>query len=154
MIRPALALLLLLAPPAHAQERDAKADARTIARCLEAEGRDGAAACIGRIGAECRDVPGGDTTAGIALCNVAETAAWDRLLNETYRKLVAAAKAGGYETSLRAAQRAWVAFRDADCAFAYAMWGAGSMRQIAGSACQMERTATRAIELRAFLDEN
>jgi uncharacterized protein YecT (DUF1311 family) len=145
-------LAVLLALPATAQERDAKADARTIARCLDRAGPDDSRTCIGRISEDCQSQPGGQSTLGMSQCNVAEAEAWDRLLNDTYRKLVTAAKQGGYEADLRKAQRAWVAFRDSDCALAYAVWGDGSMRQIAGSACQLDRTATRVLELRAFLE--
>ena len=51
--------------------------------------------------------------------------------------------------SLRAAQRAWIAFRDAECGLEYALWGSGSMRNIAGTDCLMHMAAERTIELRA-----
>ena len=50
--------------------------------------------------------------------------------------------------SLLAAQRAWIVLRDADCGLEYAMWGSGSMRQIAGAGCRMQRTAERTIYLK------
>lgn len=87
--------------------------------------------------------------------------AWDRLLNETYADLVLlshrrellAEEEGRtpapLQTMLRDAQRAWIAFRDADCDHEYAIWGEGSMRQIAGALCLLERTATRTLELRS-----
>jgi uncharacterized protein YecT (DUF1311 family) len=55
--------------------------------------------------------------------------------------------------SLRDAQRAWIPLRDAQCALEYAMWGSGSMRQIAGAACLLDLTAKRVIYLR-FLGES
>jgi len=51
---------------------------------------------------------------------------------------------------LRDAQRAWIAYRDANCAMEYGLWGAGSMRQIAGADCQMRMTAERMLELRSY----
>lgn len=47
-----------------------------------------------------------------------------------------------------AAQRAWIALRDGDCALEYAMWGSGSMGQIAGATCLLDKTAERTIYLR------
>jgi uncharacterized protein YecT (DUF1311 family) len=43
-------------------------------------------------------------------------------------------------------------FRDADCAQEYAVWSEGSMRQIAGAWCRLDRTSQRFIELRAQRD--
>jgi uncharacterized protein YecT (DUF1311 family) len=42
--------------------------------------------------------------------------------------------------------------RDADCTLEYAMWGSGSMRQIAGSGCRMRRPAERTIYLKFLGD--
>ena len=36
----------------------------------------------------------------------------------------------GYFETLLEAQRAWIAFRDAECALDYAEWGSGSMRSL------------------------
>ena len=46
------------------------------------------------------------------------------------------------------AQRAWIVYRDAECALDYAEWGAGSMRNIAHADCRLQMTAERTIELR------
>jgi uncharacterized protein YecT (DUF1311 family) len=53
---------------------------------------------------------------------------------------------------LRAAQGAWIAFRDADCAQEHGVWGEGSMARIAGAFCMLDRSAIRAAELRAKRD--
>jgi uncharacterized protein YecT (DUF1311 family) len=50
--------------------------------------------------------------------------------------------------ALRDAQRAWIAFRDADCAARYAMWQDGTIRTIVGANCHLTMTAQRTIELR------
>jgi uncharacterized protein YecT (DUF1311 family) len=54
--------------------------------------------------------------------------------------------------SLQAAQRAWIPLRDADCSLEYAMWGSGSMRQIASADCGMRLTGERAIYLKFLGD--
>jgi uncharacterized protein YecT (DUF1311 family) len=106
---------------------------------------------------------GGSSTVGMVACTAAETEAWDRLLNEAYAGLVIAAKrlalaaeeagreAPDHEGLLREAQRAWLAFRDADCSQEAAVWEEGSMGQIAGAYCLLDRTATRTLELRTKL---
>ena len=104
----------------------------------------------------------GGSTLGITLCNQGETLVWDRILNEEYQATMAWAKEAdaleaetfpefaNMESSLRDAQRAWIGFRDAECGFAYAFWGAGSMRNIAATQCLMTQTAERAIRLWAI----
>jgi uncharacterized protein YecT (DUF1311 family) len=105
---------------------------------------------------------GGSSAVGMVACTGAETQAWERLLNETYAELVIAAKrlaldgeagpeAVDHEAMLREAQRAWLAFRDADCRQEAAIWEEGSMAEIAGGYCLLDRTATRTLELRGKL---
>ncbi|QDY68903.1 lysozyme inhibitor LprI family protein [Qingshengfaniella alkalisoli] len=113
-------------------------------------------ACTFTISETCQAQDSGQTTVGMIECNLRENEAWDTLLNQIYKDVRAQAassdKADGGDRAgtLLRAQRAWIVFRDADCSFAYAQWGNGSMRQIAGSACHVARTAQRVIELRGF----
>ena len=53
--------------------------------------------------------------------------------------------------TLAAAERAWDAFREAECAWRYARWGAGTMRQLAGAACRRDLAAARVLDLREVL---
>ena len=119
--------------------------------------------CIGDMATNCMDAEeGGHTTIGMSMCLSNEAEVWDGLLNREYKATMAWAKAADEDESehfpeyanraqaLRAAQRAWIGFRDAECELSYTLWGAGSMRHIAGSDCIMEITAERAIELRAM----
>src|SRR5690606_5118972 len=90
---------------------------------------------------------------------------WDRLLNDQYavardsaRRMDEADRDDFPEFAhradqLRYAQRAWIAFRDANCAMEYGVWGAGSMRQIAGADCQLRMTAERTLELRLYAEQ-
>lgn len=148
----------VLAAPALAQQTwDARPD---VAACM-VEG-DGAAkrACVGSAAEKCMDTSeGGYTTLGMTMCTAAETAAWDDVLNTEFGRTMDWSRAMDAQDQahfpefakraemLRAAQRAWIPFRDAECGFAYAQWGAGSMRHIAGTSCMLDMTATRAIEL-------
>jgi uncharacterized protein YecT (DUF1311 family) len=103
---------------------------------------------------------GGHSTLGMTACLNAEADVWDGFLNTEYWATQDWAKAADEEEAaqfpefavmaerLREAQRAWIAFRDAECALSYAEWGSGSMRNIAHADCRMQMTAERTIELR------
>ncbi|MEZ5734047.1 MAG: lysozyme inhibitor LprI family protein [Paracoccaceae bacterium] len=106
--------------------------------------------CIGAASNTCQAVtPGGGTTIGAATCVQAETQAWDEILNREYKATRSLfADEPGLADQLLAAQRAWLAFRDAECAFVYAMWMDGTMRTIAASNCVLDLTARRSLELR------
>lgn len=133
-----------------------------LAVCFEnAESSDMAEGCVGQTSTLCMDTEeGGYSTVGMMFCTLAEYHAWDAQLNATYQSTMAGLRAEDRQDAdlfpefanraeaLRTAQRAWIAFRDGECALAYAMWGSGSMRQIAGASCLLDMTATRTIELR------
>nr|WP_281495963.1 lysozyme inhibitor LprI family protein [Marivita sp. S6314] len=113
--------------------------------------------CLGQAAGQCQDQPGGSTTVGMADCIAAETAEWDAILNEEYKAtqaMNAAQDAEGRSSildrteALRDAQRAWIAFRDADCAARYAIWQDGTIRTIVGANCHLTMTASRAVQLR------
>ncbi|WP_334194832.1 lysozyme inhibitor LprI family protein [Pararhodobacter sp.] len=158
-----LALLALLATPALAEQPYDDFSAG-IADCVAAaDGAEAGRACIGTGAGACFDgAPDGQTTTGMMFCALAERDAWDRLLNEEYGLVRDAARAADDAEredfpefarrveQLRNAQRAWIAYRDANCAMEYGLWGAGSMRQIAGADCQMRMTAERMLELRSY----
>lgn len=138
------ALVLGLAPLAAGA-----ADVDAIAVCLDAEpSREPAAAfsaCAGQIAERCLEGTS-ETTLEIAECLARETAAWDALLNLHWGVLRDEAKAAGTFDTLLAAQRAWLAFRDAECAHRDAAFAGGTFRVIAAGACQRDLTARRAID--------
>ena len=133
-----------------------------LGACMAAA--DDPADCIGIVTGACMARPDGSTTVGMMFCNLEERDLWDQGLNAVYGQLMAGEKAADEEErkhfpefanradSLRKAQRAWIAFRDADCGYSYARWGAGSMRQIVGSACLLDMTAQRYLELASYLN--
>jgi uncharacterized protein YecT (DUF1311 family) len=148
-------VLLLLLPMAAAAEgtdgiRACMADADTPAACIGTLSRD----CI----AARED---GETTLGMTECIAEETAAWDALLNAQYAAIMDLFRmqdASGdvlgadltREATLRAAQRAWIRFRDADCTMQAARYGQGSLGRVAAANCVMGMTAERTIELMAM----
>ena len=122
-------------------------------------------ACIGEITATCEEEePRGQTTLGMVACAGIEADAWDivlegelQLTSEWARQADAEDPAGEDLTSrveaLRASQRAWSDYVDAECLRAFAWWGSGSMRQVAGAQCRRDRIAERAVALRGMREE-
>lgn len=116
-----------------------------------------AATCLGQASEQCQALPAGWTNVGMVQCISAETAEWDAILNEEYAATQAfnvEQDAAGHSPimdrtdTLRDAQRAWIAFRDADCAAQYAFWQEGSNRSLVAALCHLTHTATRAVDLR------
>lgn len=164
-------VLALCATPAMAEPQPAVAELMPYMTIVEdcfysAEDAAMARACIGQGTGICMDADSNNqTTVGMMFCALAEAEAWDQILNAEYREIMAGMREedareaeffpefANRADSLLAAQRAWITLRDADCALEYALWGSGSMRQIAGADCQMQRTAERTIYLH-FLGAN
>jgi uncharacterized protein YecT (DUF1311 family) len=92
---------------------------------------------------------GGYSTHGMADCQRIETKIWDRILNETFRELLADMKDKEREKKLREMQRAWIVSRDRTCEF-YDREIHGSQAIPMGAACMARETARRAILLKAF----
>jgi len=87
------------------------------------------------------------STQAIVECFDRQARAADGRLNAAYRAArgrVAAAQG----QRLQVAQRAWIAFRDANCR-AYAA-GEGTMARIEASQCRFDTTRARAVELEGF----
>ena len=151
-----LPFLTLITWPATANDTT-EADLATLERCVAEAGSD-QQRCIGNIADTCQDQPGGSSTAGIDDCLGQERAAWDMILNQNYRSAIAAAKEQdasyleqamqtGAAKSLLKAQRAWIAFRDAECDRRFEMYKDGTIRTNIASSCLLEMTARRALEL-------
>ncbi|WP_386681198.1 lysozyme inhibitor LprI family protein [Loktanella sp. R86503] len=114
--------------------------------------------CLGDAANACQDQDGGSTTIGITECIMAETAVWDDMLNEEYTRLQRNFSARGWadgavtneelKVALRDAQRAWIAYRDADCGLRFKVWEGGTIRGIVAANCEMTMTASRALDLR------
>jgi len=122
---------------------------------------EGEERCVGVHAYPCMRALEGQAAPGMKDCLDDERLAWDRLLNEDWaghmahaRRLDATngdlAPASVVET-LRAAQRAWIAFRDADCAIFAAQRGIDAMRVVDEAACLLGLTAERVRELRSLM---
>ncbi|TMV91013.1 DUF1311 domain-containing protein [Thioclava sp. BHET1] len=129
---------------------DPTVDPATVQACFK-NAKTVLPACIGDAANACEDQPGGSTTPGIAACLSGETQLWDDLLNEQYKAARARLVMQGGKTlsdELLKTQRAWIAFRDADCGLEYSIWEGGTIRSVMAASCQLSRTAQRALELR------
>ncbi|MEO0918680.1 MAG: lysozyme inhibitor LprI family protein, partial [Pseudomonadota bacterium] len=156
-------LLVALVVPGFAQSTEAeiKRYGDVLESCYSSAAEDALPDCIGRMAEACMiQEDGGQTTLGMTMCTMAEAQKWDNFLNSEYKATLSGLAAMDRDEAeyfpefakrveaLRTVQRAWIAFRDAECGLSYAMWGSGSMRNIAASKCRLEMTATRTIELR------
>jgi len=119
--------------------------------CLKSEtaaNRD-AHGCIGRMATACTAKPAGQSTVGESDCAQQEAQVWDKLLNSEYGALLRLMKPEAAE-DLRKAQRIWVTSRDADCRIPYYFYEGGSIVQILGARCLLDRTAERALLIRSW----
>jgi uncharacterized protein YecT (DUF1311 family) len=140
-----LALFLCAAPLAGAHANDTE----TINTCLQEEhaaDRDGRG-CIGRVADPCLDEPAGGSTFGMVECARREAKVWDDMLNEEYGRLMVLLEEKAAE-NVRKAQRAWIEMRDADCRVPYDLFDGGTMAQPIAARCMLDRTATRALQIR------
>ena len=161
----ALVLTLIIAFPALAQEAPefTARDAELMTACIDDIKAQYAAAagpapqrplteCIGAASDICMDTEdGGSTTIGISACLGRETAWWDSQLNVHYASLEQTLDPDVF-SSLRTAQRAWIGYRDAACAFAYDLWRGGSIRSTVHASCMLDETARRAAALARYAD--
>lgn len=99
------------------------------------------------------------STLEINECAMREYKLRDRELNDAYRALTAALKPDGagdetdysaVKTQLVAAQKAWVAYRDADCGALRKYYEQGTIRTAMHLGCLIERTVQRTKELKAW----
>lgn len=99
---------------------------------------------------QCLESPDGQSTAGMVQCAGAELEVQDRALNAAYRALTGDMNAR-QKANLVKAQRAWIAFRDADCQARYDPdWG--TISTINANMCMLRRTVERTIELETFVE--
>jgi uncharacterized protein YecT (DUF1311 family) len=91
------------------------------------------------------------STAEMVDCIGAETTLQDKALNATYQKVMADLN-DRQKANLKAAQRAWITYRDAWCAAQYdADWG--SISTIVANNCVLDETIRRTIELEHYPPE-
>lgn len=97
----------------------------------------------------CLASPDGQSTMGMIACAGAELKLQDARLNRAYQAAMKRLDQPRQRAALQKAQRAWIAFRDADCASLYDQdWG--SLSRIEANACMLDHTARRADALEAY----
>jgi uncharacterized protein YecT (DUF1311 family) len=84
------------------------------------------------------------STVDIVECLATQAAVWERRLNTAYQKLMEDLPAPRRDR-LRSAQRLWLQFRDANCA--YFASGSGTIARVDAAQCLLRLNAARAIEL-------
>ena len=93
------------------------------------------------------------STRAMGECIGNETKRLEVRLNRAYQAALGRLEFPRHKAALRKAQRAWIAFRDADCdSYSDADWGPSS--GVDEMACRLGRTAERADELEAYRRSN
>ena len=151
-MRAVLAVLMLCPVPVAAQVL--VFDIAPVEACIRAGGGE---SCAGQAAAACMEAtPGGQTTVGMGGCLDRERAQWDGWLNTVYQQHHATLAARRAEVlshardeaeALRDMQRAWIAFRDAKCAYEAAQWGGGTGAGPAAINCHLHETARQMLYL-------
>lgn len=148
-----LVAVLCLSGAAHAQTREPTVQEVTVVRYCFAKYDDKLETetnCLFKLVAEpCMETEGGYSTFGMADCHRIEAKIWDRILNETFKDLLADLKDKAREKKLREMQRAWIVSRDRTCEF-YDREIHGSQAIPMAAACMARETARRAMLLKAF----
>lgn len=116
----------LLAPIAAAARGPATGDSAVYQKCLDQSG-------------------GVDPV--MKLCGKDEIARQDRILNTAYRQL-RAKLAANLNDDLQKAERAFLAYREAQCRFAYNQKSPGTMAGLLYQSCVLDLTAARIKDLR------
>jgi uncharacterized protein YecT (DUF1311 family) len=97
----------------------------------------------------CMAAPEGQSTVGMIDCMTAELKLQNQKLNAAYRKALDGLTPDE-TTRLKAAQRAWIAFRDADCTALDDPQQWGTESRVNAKLCMLDRTIARTIELENF----
>jgi uncharacterized protein YecT (DUF1311 family) len=103
----------------------------------------------------CLATPDGMTTQGMVDCIGAAYEAWDKALNDAYRSLMATLSPQEAEL-LRAAQREWIRFRDAESVFLGSLLtpDRGTMMRIAVNEMMADLVKARVLQLRSLADDD
>jgi uncharacterized protein YecT (DUF1311 family) len=92
-----------------------------------------------------------DSQAGLNQCAGDAYKKADAALNAAYKQVMARLNSEATAKSLVAAQRAWIAYRDAECDFISSGVEGGSARPMIVAQCLEQLTSQRADDLKALL---
>lgn len=102
--------------------------------------------------AQANDCANAQTQTQMNVCAGESAKKADAALNATYAQIKTRLEADASKVQqLTKAQRAWIAFRDAECDFAGSAAEGGSMQPMIVSACRERMTANRTRDLSAYL---
>jgi uncharacterized protein YecT (DUF1311 family) len=103
----------------------------------------------------CLDAPDGMSTQGMVECIGAAYEAWDKALNEAYRSLMTSLSAEEADL-LRASQREWIRFRDAESTFLAGLLtpDRGTMMRITVNEMMANLVKDRVLQLRSLADDD
>lgn len=94
-----------------------------------------------------------ESQSGMNICADADYRAADAKLNRAYGEVLKFLGDGAEgKDLLKKSQRAWIAFRDAECTFRTADSAGGSIHPMLYSGCLQELTESRTTQLKAYLD--
>jgi len=137
------------------QDQPNDAERQAFSGCLEANADD--ERCVGSVANACMEnEPNGETTLGMISCTSRELTLWDEKLNSEYnalRNLLQRLEATNRREALLTAQRAWITYRDAECAQSSLLFEGGSLARVVHVDCVNAMTAKRAIQLENQLFE-
>jgi uncharacterized protein YecT (DUF1311 family) len=141
---------------AHAQVNQRADDTRSIEDCIKTAApagtsTDKAESCIGIVSEPCLNDKKATSTSAMTACIARERVVWDDILNETFRRLREKLD-DKQKDKLRDMQRAWIASRDASCAF-YWDYFQGTMATPMAAECVNRETGRRALFLLGFLTD-
>lgn len=86
-----------------------------------------------------------ESTVDISDCLQKLTGQWDKRLNKAYQAALKASENDARKSGLLQAERAWLAFRKANCGWYDAQ--EGTIREIYAAGCMLNMTRARAVEL-------
>lgn len=110
------------------------------------------AAMLAAASAAAEDCDSAETQADMTACADAAYRAADAKLNAAYKAIASRLTDDADARKLLvAAERAWIAFRDAECAFATSAASGGSIQPMLVASCRERLTAARATDLESYL---
>lgn len=98
---------------------------------------------------DCSD-PASLSQMALTQCAAQDQAFWDGLLNNAYQQVIAQVNEAT-EENLRAAQRAWITYRDLTCQMEAARYAGGSIAPMIMQNCLARLTERRARDLETYL---
>ncbi|MBC2835264.1 lysozyme inhibitor LprI family protein [Paragemmobacter straminiformis] len=117
----------------------------------------GAVLALWPVAAVAQDCDAAGSTLEMGTCLQAALEAADAELNDSYKAAIEGLAAGGTENAdavaeaLRAAQRAWIGYRDLACASEAALYEGGSIAGVVRTGCLLRLTTERVTGLSEFL---